>query len=166
MAGLGRLLFFAKCWAIRMDISTRLRDSKKTIRIRSRRTVEAAREHLPGQPGESFPLMFLSTSGLDSIDNTLVHTNKPLSRLQIRLGTLARCMHHRGSTHALYMPDLTASPASTCIGISAWEIPLYFLIMNPWSFNCFPSGPCRRFLPRRIEPRAAHVAADATLHIY
>lgn len=43
--------------------------------------------------------------------------------------------------------------------------PFYFLKMDPWSFNSCFSGPCRLFLPVRNEPRAAHVAADATLQL-
>lgn len=79
-------------------------------------------DYLPGLPGESFPQMFLSTSGLDSIDDTLVHTNISLSELQIRIHWLAgwvHTVHHGKSADALQkqMPDLIASTAPTVLAV-------------------------------------------------
>lgn len=82
------------------------------------------REYLPGpgwpRPGESFPQMFLSTSGLDSIDGTLVHTNKTPCQ-SCRYGYIGWVHTASGNRRraALQMPDLTASTAPTGIGCSA-----------------------------------------------
>lgn len=66
----------------------------------------------------------------------------------------------------LQMPNLTASTAPSDIwDFSLWQ---FHLVSSLWAHGAsIISLPrlCRLFLPRRIEPRAAHVVADATLHI-
>lgn len=116
--------------------------------------------------------MFLSTSGLDPIlDDTLVHTNTPLSELQIRIHWLAGWVHtvhgwENADALQKQLPDFTASTAPAAIGSSAWGVSILFPHNGPMELQFLPFwGPADCSCTLRIEPRAAHVAADATLHL-